>query len=649
MSKISKILENYAGTKKRKRNNLFILFLKYLSLAFIIFFIFSLIVVVAHFSIIKQVYSNTKLGKIALENAVYYIQKKDFKESIESSAIASNNFNLAVKGLQDLQGSVLVKYSIFYNSEIKNVFNLLESIKYLSDAATEGAVMGNEITVMLGKNDLNYSEFSVLEKRKILNYIYKSTDKILILKKIISAANQDARQVRSNSFLWPIKRQISDLKESLNAGDELLSKMIPMTKLLPPLLGFPEKAEFLVLLQNSDELRPTGGFLGTFGLLEVDSGDIIKFETHDIYHLDMPVKDKINIKPPWPLEKYLGVPKWYMRDANWSPDWPVAAGQINWFYLNENKYLPKPYIMKDFDFVMGITPKFITELIKFTGPILVEGVEYNENNFVDLLQYRVEKGYVKEGESSWQRKEVIGEISKQIKIKLLNLPLNKWPNVISSLSNRAASKDIVISANSQVLEKIIKNIGLGGEVNQTKGDYLMVVDANMAALKTDAVITRSIEYNLEQKNDGLYANVKINYFHNGSIDWKTSKYRTYTRVFVPLGSELKAATGQSQAEVYVNKELGKTYFGVFLEVLPRQSASLNFYYKLPTDVFINNKYGLYIQKQAGNDINNLKVNLKFNNSISNFFPADLNSSQRANNVKWATDLLSDKNFEVILK
>jgi hypothetical protein len=295
MNSFAKTIEKWSGAEKRKRNNLFILILKYLCLAFIIFFAMSVIIFIAHLSIINDVYSNTKQGKKALETAVYYIQNKDFKRSKESSDTASANFNQAVIGLEDLRESVFVKYSFVYNSEIDNVIRLLLTFKYLSDAASEGSGMGNEIAEQLHKNDLNFSEFNVYEKRKILDYFYKSTDKIIVLKKTISAANQQAGQIRSNTFLWPIRMQIAELKSVLKSGDEILTGAIPMTKLLPPLFGYPQRAEYLVMLQNSDELRPTGGFLGTFGLLTVDSGEIMKFETHDVYHLDMPIKDRINI------------------------------------------------------------------------------------------------------------------------------------------------------------------------------------------------------------------------------------------------------------------------------------------------------------------------------------------------------------------
>lgn len=62
----------------------------------------------------------------------------------------------------------------------------------------------------------------------------------------------------------------------------------------------------------------------------------------------------------------------------------------------------------------------------------------------------------------------------------------------------------------------------------------MVVDANMAALKTDSVMKRQIDYNLTQdKNGDLMANVTLSYSHQGTPSWKISRYQSFTRIYVP--------------------------------------------------------------------------------------------------------------------
>ncbi|MBT3949289.1 DUF4012 domain-containing protein, partial [Candidatus Parcubacteria bacterium] len=44
--------------------------------------------------------------------------------------------------------------------------------------------------------------------------------------------------------------------------------------LLPGLLGFTEKKTYLVLLLNNTEMRPGGGFIGTYVTLQANKGDV---------------------------------------------------------------------------------------------------------------------------------------------------------------------------------------------------------------------------------------------------------------------------------------------------------------------------------------------------------------------------------------
>ena len=75
---------------------------------------------------------------------------------------------------------------------------------------------------------------------------------------------------------------------------------------------------------------------------------------------------------------------------------------------------------------------------------------------------------------------------------------------------------------NEYLEELVKEIGMGGEMKEAEGDYLMVVDANMAALKTDAVMEKIINYKVKERKGELFATVKIDYNHKGiKKDWKT--------------------------------------------------------------------------------------------------------------------------------
>lgn len=636
---------------RKKRNQIYKL-IKYLSLIIFVVFIFFIIFLVINFFAIKQIYNATMSGKNNMEQAINFSQAQNFDQAKVFVQYSNNNFLTAFSGIEQFKNITLIKSIPYFKKQIDNIEYLLTAAEFLSRAINQCVSFEQNIKNITSGKEMIFSELSFKEKQNILQQFYKSAPELNGLKANISIALINLEQVNSAGLLLPLSGQINKLKKQLIQAKLLLEKIELTSEILSIFAGYPEKARFLIILQNNDELRPTGGFIGTYGIVEVDSGDIVKFDTRDVYHLDMPIKDKLRIVPPEPLKKYLGVDNWYLRDANWSPDWPTSARKINWFYQVENK-LNNQVAQNEFSGVIAITPQFIIDLLTLTGPIKIDNVVYDKNNFQDLLQYKVEKGYVDSGVSSWQRKEVIGEIAKELKIKLFNLPTKQLLEIFSILNNNLDEKNILIYLFNPVEQNLIKQKGWAGEIKNMKDDYLMVVDANMAALKTNAVINRNLEYEVDQNINGLFAKLKINHAHSGRFDWKTTRYRTWTRIYAPLGSQLIKTEGFVDNEVVVINELDKTCFGGFISIEPGKISNIYLEYKLPDDLnkVINaGNYNLYIQKQPGSDVKQLVVGLNFLNNVKSYNPVSLNFQKIDNNkMKWEGDLNIDRSFNVNFK
>lgn len=609
----------------------------------------GLIIIGFNLKHLSAVVSNFSDGKENLESSLLAAQGSDFDKAGELAEAAVKDFKAAGTELDALRLGPLAYVPI-----IKNYRAEAGHLAKGGEELAEG--MNRSLSFAYGFKDIvgahaktSFSKLPTEEKRRLLSSIYNADGPLEGMGASLDAALAEFSQVKSFAWLQPVAGRIEEMKTKISSGRETLNEAAPLTRLLPPLLGYPNSAEFLFILQNSDELRPTGGFIGTYGIISAKDGDFTRFETHDIYHLDMPVQSKIRVEPPDPIKTYLNK-QWYMRDANWSPDWPTAAEKILWFYRQENAAQPKPDPLQDFDGVIAVTPELITELMKLTGPLTVEGQTYNSENFIDLLQYRVEQGYVKLGESSWQRKEVIGEISKQLKEKLLDLPLERWPEMIRLLGNNMARKNILLYSRDPALQKLIRDQGWSGEIRHQWGDYLMVVDANLAALKTDAVMEREINYRLEQQPSGeLKAVVTLHYSHNGNLDWKTSRYQSYTRIYVPEGSRLLTMRGEAPGSASSGNEAGRSWFGGYITVAPRKMAELSFEYILPRQLADNmkqyNNYSLLIQKQPGSQNTKLTVDANFNNAIKSYNPINLSTDAADGRRFKATGTLSiDRSF-----
>ncbi len=635
--------------QKRSKTSRIFSFLRFIFL-FVLFILgLGLLVIVLNLKQVSAAVTSVTQGKNNLEKSLEYAQTRDFLVAQDSADLAVSNFKIAS---EELDGLILgpLQYITAVEAYKADARHLTKGGELLATAMSKGTAYASSLDSVLGKNtNLGFSQLPPEEKKRILAAIYNSEITLTEIEKILDQSLVEIKSVQSFTWVTPLTSRIKELTEKITTGQKTLASASPLTKLLPSILGYPDAATYLFVLQNSDELRATGGFIGTYGIIQTRDGDFARFETHDVYHLDIPVEGKVKITPPDPLKKYLNK-NWFFRDANWSPDWPTSAEKLLWFYNQENNAQAKPDPIKNFDGVIAITPEVITELMNITGPIVVDGETYTAQNFVDLLQYKVEKDFIRLGVSRWHRKEVIAEIAKILKERLLDLPLDRWPELIRLVGDNMARKNVLLYDKDPATKQLILEQGWGGELKKTWGDFLMVVDSNMAALKTDAVMKRHIDYQVDQGKDGdLTAVATLSYSHEGSLDWKTSRYQSFTRLYVPEGSQLLRATGFAPDSVITGNELGRTYFGGYLTVPPHQTGQVVIEYTLPRRMVENmttyKNYGLFIQKQPGTGQVGVSVDVAFLNDIKSYSPVNLYSEKPASNRFTSKgDLKIDRNF-----
>lgn len=623
----------------------------------------------------KEVYSLANEGKAELEEAQKYALSLNLEGAKLSLIKAEKNFNEA---RDEFQRFYIFKIVPFLGKQVKAVDNLLLTSIETTSAVREVVLVAQDIfntiesAAFLGGQvgvenvNLSFGEISREQKRQILKTFFEAPPKLQGAKAKIDLAVLAFNQIPEDEVVGPIKKVLAPLQKILPELQQTITRAIPAAEVLPQILGYPEPKTYLFLLQNNSELRPTGGFIGTFGIVKLDSGELLTFSTDNIYKLDFAASDyKLAVEPPQPLKKYLGIDRWFLRDANWSPDFPESAEQALWFYNQEiQPHLEGARgdiwgatVERHVDGIIAITPEIIKDLLDFFGDIEIEGQTFTSDNLVDILEYQVGKAYVERGIPDIQRKEVVGKLATELKNKLFSLPASQWPTVLSILKNNLNEKHILIYDKSPDLQFLIRENNWGGEVLDYEGDYLMVIDANLASLKTDQVMSRKIGYNVSARGNELIGEVKITYTNRGEFSWKTTRYRTYTRVYVPRGSELMAAEGMMENDkikdpgrkkgtVDEAEEFGKAYFGAFISVEPGETRSLSFKYRLPD--YIANQYdlGLYklfVQKQSGTEGHSLTIDLDFDKKIKSWLPLGYSSRKMSDKqMKFIYSLREDR-------
>lgn len=347
---------------------------------------------------------------------------------------------------------------------------------------------------------------------------------------------------------------------------------------------------FMILFQNNMELRPGGGFIGAFGILKIKNGKVIEFQSHDLSNFDGRIKDVI--APPYPMGETLRINAWGLRDSNFSPDFSENAKKAEYFYhLGEGQ--------ENFDGIVAINTDVLNSFLKITGPITLPDYSgtFTSENAVLNLEYQVEKGYVEQGIEKGERKTIMNELANALIEKVFTLNNSQKIDLAKVILEDLNNKNIQLYFKNQDLENQARNSLWAGEINSIwKGDYLMMIDANLASYKSDYYIDRSFDYTIDLSGEIPTANLKITYTHRGKVqDWMTKDYQTYLRVYAPKDAWLQNISDFKN--IKFGEEFDKKYFGTLFTVPLNQTKTVEFIYTLK-DLDTQN-YDLLIQKQSG--------------------------------------------------
>jgi len=436
------------------------------------------------------------------------------------------------------------------------------------------------------------------------------------------------------------------------AGESLLGNTEDLP-LLHEALGFKEAQTYLVLFMNNTEIRPGGGFIGTYAVLQVKDGrpEILKVEGTEILDNSAPVD--FQVEPPREMKELTKVKRWNFRDSNWYPDFALSAAKGLELYKME-----KGLSANEIDGVVGFTPTLIEDLLRITGPVVVEGEEFNAQNFLEKIEFEVEYGYAEKGVEFRDRKQMLAKLSYEVLRKGVREMYRKWPEYLKLMDKMIKEKQVVAYSLNPDLQKFLLNKGLTGEMKEVLVDYLLWADANLGSLKTDLAVKRKLTYEIKPDTKGYLAKVTMHYDHNGVYDWRTTRYQTFARVYVPRGSKVLTVNGQSVDKgikdpfFATGEEKGKTWFGAYMVIEPGKEKDLSFEYLLPADVvkkITSGEYELLAQKQIGTPANELKLNLDFGRSVYYAVPGESQEFFGDKKYTLTTDLREDREFVVKTK
>jgi Protein of unknown function (DUF4012) len=331
------------------------------------------------------------------------------------------------------------------------------------------------------------------------------------------------------------KEAIQGLPAQIMAAKETIRELKLVSDALVGFLGKDELRNYLLVFQNDSELRPSGGFMGSIAEVRMLNGEL-----HSIYVPEggpYDLKSQLTARVQSPQPMHLINPLWQFQDANWFADFYKTASRINWFWSKSGQ--------PTLDGIIAVNASFMEDILEVTGPI--EMPEYNKTitaeNFYLETQKSVELEYDKEENKP---KKFIGDLFDQLLVRVKGMSKDEWLKMAAAASEGLSTKDIQMAMFRPEEQDFVEQFGWSGSFKETNGDFLAIIESNIAGQKTDRVVKESVLHEVNIAADGSVENkVHLNRVHEGTKNEVFYGVRnvSYVRFYLPKGTELLSAEG----------------------------------------------------------------------------------------------------------
>ena len=416
----------------------------------------------------------------------------------------------------------------------------------------------------------------------------------------------------------------------------MLDDAISGADFLYSLLGYDGKRTYLLVGQNPNEIRATGGFIGIAVEVKVDKGELIDLVYHDSVLVDQePLTD--NPRPPEGLFWYLWMGRLLFRDSNWNPHFPSSAAKVaEIFTLGQGVQV---------DGVITATKRLAIDLVTLFGDIKVPGLKDVLTKKTATLYTETENLYeCQPRHISIRPKRCFDEdLSRSAPTRTVfalqdrltrGVPSSVRRGLVQLVNDELDQNNVLIHVFHPLDDSFLWERGWNGAMPLVDHDYLFVVDSSLPG-HSNAGTRRSLEYKVSlNPNQPVDAQLRLRYSNEGAAkdeicrqyDWHLYRcYWNYFRVYVPpMATEiqmppiplhegsLKLVWGYpdiDSASVIANADTGParlTELGGYIAVEPGSTTTVPIQYRLPWEIIRSTgpdiyEYRLLVQKQPGMD------------------------------------------------
>lgn len=404
-----------------------------------------------------------------------------------------------------------------------------------------------------------------------------------------------------------VLESLGDMRRQVLVGQQL-------STIAPELFAKDKKKVFAVVLQDSTELRPTGGFIQQVALVTVQSGQI-----SDIHYLqpdEIAKSIDAQIAAPEEVREYLSEDQFLVHDANWSPSFDATAKQIAWFIEKGTNTAV--------DGVVAIDTQTLKKMIPVFGSIQVaefSNENVTEKNFLDRVEF-----YAKQSGRAGESTDFQSAVFKSILQKMKSLSADQTETFMDAISELLKQSDVLIQAESFSIQSTISNLGWSGGIisppcpaplaqDQCLVSRVFQVDSNVGVNKVNPYIKKKVDHVVEVKPTKTTHIRTISYENTSkSNSWPEGAYKNYIRWYISPEAVVNAISVNGKAlekdEIKEYEEKNSKVVGALVNIPPGAKVDVVFEYSEPA-LQTKSSIALFDQKQSGTGNTPTKITVKY--------------------------------------
>ncbi len=409
-----------------------------------------------------------------------------------------------------------------------------ETVDALLTAAQEGSAVASLLSQGIAK--LSVTDGALPDER-LLRFQQYMEEAEPSIERLLAAV----RRITPEALPEEYQPRVREIRSTLASLEPLLRDTQRLSDMVLALIGHHEPRTYLIVFQNEAELRPSGGFMGSFAELTLDRGAIKHLNVPGGGPYDLRSQLTKRWRPPEPLQ--LVGARWEFQDANWSPDFGETARTINTFWSESGQ--------PTLDGIIAVNSSILPKLMKLTGPITLDtyGKTVTADNVLFETQKAVELEYDREKNTP---KAFVADLNKEVLARLQELPANRWSEVALLLARSLEEKETQVWLTRADEQDTARSFGWTGEWEHApEFDRFAMIGANIAGQKSDRMMVESLVQNVSIKSDGtITETIEAKRTHTGTSDllFYGAQNVQYARWYVPASTLLGAAGFQAPNE-----------------------------------------------------------------------------------------------------